>query len=84
MHAYVDGMKALPIGSPYRGHSASECVLSDCFPLPLPSSPPTSHLSLSLFQDNFGANYCKDISPELVGMYKSLMLVRCCVHVEWG
>ena len=57
-------------------------------PLSLLSLPPLSLLLslllplfplLSLFspwqQDNFGANYCKDIGPELVGMYKSLMLV---------
>ena len=27
------------------------------------------------FKDNFGANYCKDMSPELIEMFKTLMLV---------
>lgn len=26
-------------------------------------------------KDNFGANYCKDMAPELIEMFKTLMLV---------
>ena len=57
--------------------------LSLLLSLLLPLSP-----LLSLFspwqQDNFGANYCKDIGPELVGMYKSLMLVGFRVPLWWA
>ena len=61
--------------------------LSLLLSLPLPLLLPLSPL-LSLFspwqQDNFGANYCKDIGPELVGMYKSLMLVGFRVPLWWA